>query len=156
MIKHSQNIIINANNQKVWNFLVDFSKSLIFDRYYLLIELPQRYSVNDDSSFSVKAKYLFQSYHLYAKVVNHTPLNSLKIKLSSNTFYHVKTFKLVSIQNKTQISYIYTAHFNNTIKNIVMFSMLKASCLSELVYIKKAIESSEDYIENKKVHSILY
>ena len=111
MIKHSQNIIINANNQKVWNFLVDFSRSLIFDKHYLLIELPQRYSVNDDSSFSVKAKYLFQSYHLYAKVFNYTPLNFIKIKLSSNKFYHVKTFKLISIQNKTQIRYIYNCKF---------------------------------------------
>ena len=37
-----------------------------------------------------------------------------------------------------------------------MFSMLKASCLSELVDIKKAIEPSDDYMENKKVDFILY
>ena len=40
MIKHTQNILINSDNQKVWAFLIDFSRSLIFDRYYSLIELP--------------------------------------------------------------------------------------------------------------------
>ena len=156
MIKHSQNIIINANSQKVWKFLIDFSRSLIFDKYYSLIELPQKYSVNGNSSFRVKAKYLFKNYYFDAKVVNHVPLKSIEIILSSNKNHHHKIFNLISLQNQTQISYTYIANFDSKIKNIIMFFILKASYLSELAHIKKAIESLEDYTEHKKVHSILY
>ena len=30
MINHSQNIIINSEKQKIWNFIIDFSRSLVF------------------------------------------------------------------------------------------------------------------------------
>ena len=34
MVKHSQYIIINANIEKSWAFLIDLSRSLIFDKFY--------------------------------------------------------------------------------------------------------------------------
>ena len=39
MIKHKQKIIINSDIHKVWFFMIDLSRSLIFDQYYKKIEL---------------------------------------------------------------------------------------------------------------------
>ena len=59
MIKLEQKIIINANIQKVWFFISDLSKSLIFDQYYTKVELPSNYSLNNNLKFKVYAKYFF-------------------------------------------------------------------------------------------------
>ena len=46
MVKHNQNIIINSNLEKSWDFMIDLSRSLIFDNYFQLIELTGKYSIN--------------------------------------------------------------------------------------------------------------
>ena len=68
MVKHSQYIIINANIEKSWAFLIDLSRSLIFDKFYLRIELPGKYSINKNYAFNVNAKYFFNNYKLKAEV----------------------------------------------------------------------------------------
>ena len=60
MIKHRKKIVINANIEKVWFFMINFSRSLIFDRNYTLIELPSNYSVNNELKFKIHAKYLMR------------------------------------------------------------------------------------------------
>ena len=81
MIKHSQNIVINCEIQKAWRFLIDLSKSLIFDRYFILIEIPHDYTLNNDSQFLIKAKYLLTKYNFTGSIIKNTPPNMIKIKL---------------------------------------------------------------------------
>lgn len=159
MIKHRQNILINSDNQKVWAFLIDFSRSLIFDRYYSLIELPHGYSINNDSKFFIKAQYFFKKYDFNAIISNNAPPHMITIKLIDNkisNIYQIKSFKLSTSNNKTRLEYNFTATFNNTIKNTLLYSPMKASCIAELVFLKKAIESSEHIHEGKKVKTILH
>ena len=70
MVKHNQNIIINSNLEKSWDFMTDLSRSLIFDNYFQLIELTGKYSINKKYEFNVSAKYLFIHHRLKSKIVD--------------------------------------------------------------------------------------
>ena len=92
MVKHSQYIIINANIEKSWAFLIDLSRSLIFDKFYLRIELPGKYSINKNYAFNVNAKYFFNNYKLKAEV---------KEVMAPSTFSGSKLKLSFSISTKT-------------------------------------------------------
>jgi len=156
MIKHTQNIIINSSLDKGWSFIIDFSRSLIFDRFYSLIELPGAYAINNKYYFTIKAKYLFKNYLLRAEVINSIPPKKLKLKFYNNEFNQIKIFEFSPYENQIILTYTNTVNFNSFIKNILLSPMLKASCMAELIYLKKAIESSEYYTEEKKVKTLLH
>ena len=64
MIKHTQNIMVSCSIDKGWSFIINLSRSLIFDKFYIRIELPRKYTINSSHTFSVQCKYLFKNYHL--------------------------------------------------------------------------------------------
>ena len=158
MINHTQNIIVNCSIDKGWSFIINFSRSLIFDKFYTLVELPREYAVNTSYIFSVKCRYLLKNYHLEGSVINNSPPNRLELKFHDmkNNIDQYKIFELKKQKNQTLLSYHYQANFNNWIKDIILYPMTKASCFAELVYIKKAIESSEYLKEGEKVKTILH
>ena len=159
MIKHTQNIIVNCDQQKAWSFLTDFSRSLIFDRFFLVVELPRKYSINEDHAFNVKARYLFNDYSLSGSVIDNIPPYKLILKFSDKSNNHIiqeKSFKISAKNDGINLYYSYTSNFDNIFRNILLYSALKASCVSELMYIKKAIESSEKYHGGQKVKTILH
>ena len=58
--------------------------------------------------------------------------------------------------NQILLTYHYQANFNSWIQTIILYPMIKASCFTELVYIKKAIESSDYINERQEVKTILH
>jgi len=158
MIKHRKQIIINANIEKVWFFMINFSRSLIFDRNYTLIELPSNYSVNDKLQFKIYGKYLMKKIIMDAKVHKCSPPIYLSLSCSKKkgfTFNHFKEFKLKPFNDKTILEYYIKGEFNNFILNLFYGPILKFAFNLELEYIKKAIESSEINTSSKKLHTIV-
>ena len=159
MIKYSQNITINCDQHKVWDYLIDLSRSLIFDRYYNLIEIPQSYSINSNTKFSVNAQYLLKVYQFNGRISDNISFNKIEIKftdINSSKIFQTKSFKLINMGDKTKLEYEHCITFNNMFKNLLLYSPLKASCIAELVFLKKAIESSEHIYEGKKINTILH
>ena len=159
MIKHTQNIMVNCNQQKAWSFLIDFSRSLIFDRFFLVVELPSKYSINEDHIFNIKARYLFNDYSFSGSVIDNVPPYKLILKFVDRTNSNIilrKSFQISAKNDEINLFYTYIANFDNIFRNILLYSALKASCISELFYIKKAIESSEKYNGERKVKTILH
>ena len=156
MIKHRKKIVIKANNEKVWFFISDLSRSLIFDKYYTLVELPSNYSINKDLIFFIYTKYFFKIKKCEAKIVNTNAPLSLEIACSSpslNVFNHTKKFVLKSFNDKTELTYILEGSFHKNYYNIFYNYLIKIAFNLELQYIKKAIESSETNHNIKKMRT---
>ena len=149
MVKHNQNIVINSNIEKSWGFLIDLSRSLIFDRFFTRIELPSKYSINQEYIFTVKGNYFFSIYNMKANILKTTPPSLISIKFSDKNLVINKKFILSVMGEQTILSYNFEGDFGNVAKNILIFPFIKLSCLNELRYIKKAMESSEFYPDKK-------
>ena len=158
MIKHTQKINIKADCNKVWFFLMNFSQSLIYDKYYHKVELLPSYSVNQHLVFKFFCKYFFniQEYKALIKTCSPPKDFSIKVMKNSNFSYkHKKIFVLKSIgDNKTMLSYTNSGMFKYKVLNIFFNFFIKASCLKELKYIKGAIESSELDITGEKYNTL--
>ena len=153
MIKHTQKIEINADLNKVWFFLMNFSNSLIFDKYYTKIVLPSNYSVNENLIFKIYAKYFFQLKQYKATVVQCMPPQSLFLNIQNNKkhgYQHQKFFILNQIGSKTILTYKHLGTFNSLIMNLFSYVFIKSCCLNELKFIKKSIESTEINLDNEK------
>ena len=99
---------------------------------------------------------IIQNYLLRAKVINSIPPKKLELKFHNNRFNQIKFFEFSNHKNQIILTYTITANFNSFTKNILLSPMLKTSCMAELIYFKKAIESSEYYTEEKKVKTLLH
>ena len=154
MVKHSQYIIINANIEKSWAFLIDLSRSLIFDKFYLRIELPGKYSINKNYTFNVNAKYFFNNYKLKAEIKEVIAPSTFSIQLIDKGIFHKKNFILEPLNNKTKLIYNFNGKFGGGLKNTIISPIIKFSCINEIRYIKKAIESSEFYTNNEKINTV--
>ena len=153
MVKHNQNIIINSNLEKSWDFMTDLSRSLIFDNYFQLIELPGKYSINKKYEFNVSAKYLFIHHRLKSKIVDVVAPNLINIQFENSSIRINKIFEFSIYENQVKLYYFYQGSFSSPLNNILLSPMIKLSSIYELRYIKKAIESSE-YISEKKINPI--
>ena len=120
MIKHKQNILINSDINKVWFYLNDLPRSLIFDKYYKKINVSSKYSINNELQFSIHAKYLFHLSKLDAKILNCTPPQSIVFEMTSNNknvYNHIKKFTLVQKEHSTLLYYENIGSFNSIIIN---------------------------------------
>ena len=157
MIKHTQKIEINSDLNKVWFFLMNFSHSLIFDKYYTKIELPFNYSVNKNLIFKIYINYFFMLQQYNAKVKECLPPESfiLNIKNVRGVGYqHQKSFSLQKKGSKTLLTYKHSGSFDYFILDLFFFIFLKSSCLNELKHIKQSIESSEINLNDKKYNTM--
>ena len=148
MIKHRQKIIINANIEKVWYFINNLSRSLIFDRNYTLIELPASYAVNKNFNFFIHTRYFFKTNKANAKITHSNPPLMMEFEIKNQNkfnFNHKKRFILKAINNQTEFDYYLEGTFNNFIYNLLYIYIIKISASLELNYIKKAVESSENH-----------
>ena len=124
-----------------------------------MVKLPSKYSINEGHAFNINARYLFNDYSLSGSVIDNVPPYKLILKFVDRTNSNIimrKSFQISAKNDEINLFYTYAANFDNIFRNILLYSALKASCISELFYIKKAIESSEKYNGEQKVKTILH
>ena len=156
MIKHRQKIIINSDIYKVWFFIIDLSRSLIFDKYYRKIILDSNYIVNDKLKFNVSVKY-FSSSQLNARVIKSNAPKEIILQFKGKTkkvYSHKKTFKIEPLNDKTILYYSNEGTFNSKFHDIFFYYLIKSANTNEIKHIKKAIESSDIYYNSHQLRAI--
>ena len=156
MIKHKQKIIINSDIHKVWFFMIDLSRSLIFDKYYKKITLNADYIVNVQLKFKVTAQY-FKRDQLNARVIKINPLQEIIFDFDSKkkrSYSHKKKFQIEPLNQQTVLYYYNEGTFNSKFYDMFFYYLIKSSSISEIKYIKKAIESSDTYYNTNQLRAI--
>ena len=67
MLTIAENITINADINKIWAFLTDFSLSLNFNRFHTKLELPAQYSIGKLKKFKIDHNFGFGKYEMVQK-----------------------------------------------------------------------------------------
>jgi len=156
MIKHRQKIIINSDIHKVWFFIIDLSRSLIFDKYYKKIILDSDYIVNNKLRFNVSAKY-FSLCQLNGRVIKSDAPKEIILQFkgkTKKTYSHKKIFKIEPQHNKTILHYCNEGTFNSKFYDLFFHYLIKSSTINEIKYIKKAIESSDTYYNSPQLRAM--
>ena len=148
MIEVSENLLINADVQTVWAFLTDVEKSLSFNRFHIEIRLPNRFSVNNKSKFTIIHNLGFGIYKMTAKILNCKPPICLSIseQTTSNPkrgFSHIITFELEPKGDMTILTYSLKGTYGRKVQDMSFKPILKGVMIDELRQLKKAIESSQ-------------
>ena len=148
MIEITENIIINANINLVWSFISDFSKSLLFNRFHIKIDLPSEYSISKIKKFKIIHNFGFGNYEMLAEVKNvnppkHIALEEYYIKDKNKGFPHTINYNLKSINDKTKIIYTLEGTYGGKVQDLSFKPIVKGVMIEELLNIKNAIESSE-------------
>ena len=159
MIELSENLLINANVQTVWAFLTDVEKSLSFNRFHVDIRLPNRFSVNNKSEFTIIHNFGFGNLEIVAKVVECVITKQLVISEkasddSSKGFPHEIKFEIIKEDSNTRLNYSVSGSYGGRVQDMSFTPILKGVLKEEIIKIKNAIESSERIPENIKVGRI--
>jgi len=159
MIELSEKLLIKADVQKVWAFLTDVEKSLSFNRFHIEIQVPNHFSVNNNSEFTIIHNFGFGNYEMSAQVIEYVATKKLVIAEGSNDdiskgFTHKITFEIIQEQNNTQFNYSLSGTYGGRVQDLSFMPILKGVLKEEIIRIKNAIESSEQVPENIKVGRI--
>ena len=159
MIELSEKLFINADVQTVWAFLTDVEKSLSFNRFHVEILLPNRFSVNNKSEFTIIHNFGFGNHEMRANVIESVATKRLVISEiskddSSKGFSHEIKFEIFQEENNTQLNYLVSGTYGGRVQDISFTPILKGVLKEEIIKIKNAIESTEKIPENIKVGSI--
>ena len=159
MIELSENLLINADVQTVWAFLTDVEKSLSFNRFHVDIRLPNRFSVNNKSEFSIVHNFGFGNIEMTAKVIECISVKRIAISENptnetSKGFSHEFTFEIFQEGKNTCLNYSVIGTYGGRVQDISFTPILKGVLKEEIIKIKNAIESSEEVPENIKVGRI--
>ena len=159
MIDLSENLLINADVQTVWAFLTDVEKSLSFNRFHVEIRLPNRFSVNNKSEFTIIHNFGFGNLEIVARVIECITTKQLVISEkttdnSSKGFPHQIKFEIIKEDSNTRFNYSVSGSYGGRFQDISFTPILKGVLKEEIIKIKNAIESSERIPENIKVGRI--
>ena len=159
MIELSENLLINANVQTVWAFITDVEKSLSFNRFHVEIRLPNRFSVNNRSEFTIIHNFGFGNLEIVARVVECVTTKQLVISEkvsddSSKGFPHEIKFEIIKEDSNTRLNYSVSGSYGGRVQDMSFTPILKGVLKEEIIKIKNAIESSERIPENVKVGRI--
>ena len=159
MIELSENLLINANVQTVWAFLTDVEKSLSFNRFHVDIRLPNRFSVNNKSEFTIIHNFGFGNLEIVARVVECVATKQLVISEkasddSSKGFPHEIKFEIIKEDSNTRLNYSVSGSYGGRVQDMSFTPILKGVLKEEIIKIKNAIESTERIPENIKVGRI--
>ena len=159
MIEISEKILINADVQKVWAFLTDVEKSLSFNRFHVQIQLPNRFSVNNKSRFTIIHNFGFGNIEMTAKVIECIPVKRIVIsenptEVTSKGFPHEIIFEIIEEGNQTYLNSSVSGTYGGRVQNISFTPILKGVLKEEIIKIKNAIELSEEVPGNIKVGRI--
>ena len=159
MIKLSENLLINADVQTVWAFLTDVEKSLSFNRFHVDIRLPNRFSVNNKSEFTIIHNFGFGNLKIVAKVVECVTTKQLVISErasddSSKGFPHEIKLEIIKEDSNTRLNYSVSGSYGGRVQDMSFTPILKGVLKEEIIKIKNAIESTERIPGNIKVGRI--
>ena len=159
MIDLSENLLINADVQTVWAFLTDVEKSLSFNRFHVEIRLPNRFSVNNKSEFTIIHNFGFGNLEIVARVIECITTKQLVIsekalENSSKGFPHQIKFEIIKEDSNTRLNYSVSGTYGGRVQDMSFTPILKGVLKEEIIKIKNAIESSERIPENIKVGRI--
>ena len=162
MINITEYIYIKADINKVWSYLIDFSKSLSFNRFHTNIELPVNYSLSTMEAFIITHNFGFGNYEMIAKITDYSPpryitLSEYCCDNPSKGFPHDIDFYIESSLQKSKLTYRLEGTYGGKVQNISFKPILRGVMKEELLKIKNAIESSEityNSITSKTVHPI--
>ena len=159
MIEISEKILINADVQKVWAFLTDVEKSLSFNRFHVQIQLPNRFSVNNNLGFTIIHNFGFGNIEMTAKVIECIPVKRIVIsehptEVTAKGFPHEIIFEVIQEGNHTYLNSSVSGTYGGRVQNISFTPILKGVLKEEVIKIKNAIEFSEEVPGNIKVGRI--
>ena len=159
MIELSEKLLINADVQTVWAFLTDVEKSLSFNRFHVEIRLPNRFSVNNKSEFTIIHNFGFGNLEIVARVVECVTTKQLVISEkasddSSKGFPHEIKFEIIKEDSNTRLNYSVSGSYGGRVQDMSFTPILKGVLKEEIIKIKNAIESTERIPENIKVGRI--
>ena len=148
MLTISENIIINADVNKIWAFLTDFSKSLNYNRFHSNLELPSNYSVGKMKRFNIDHNFGFGNYSMVAEITECIPPNRICISEYCNGekrkgFPHSIEFHIEPLRDKSKIFYTVAGTYGGKVQDMSFKPILKGVMIEELIKIKNAIESSD-------------
>ncbi len=149
MLTIAENITINADINKIWAFLTDFSLSLNFNRFHTKLELPAQYSIGKLKKFKIDHNFGFGKYEMVAEITNCIPPNKLCLweycaDDKKKGFPHKVEFQIEPDGNKCKLSYTVTGTYGGKVQDMSFKPILKGVIIEELLKIKNAIESSEN------------
>ena len=148
MLTISENITINADVNKIWAFLTDFSMSLNYNRFHTSLELPANYSVGKMKKFNINHNFGFGNYNMIAEITECIPPNRLCISEyciedKKKGFSHSIEFQIEPSNEKSKIYYTVTGTYGGKVQDMSFKPILKGVMIEELHKMKNAIESSE-------------
>ena len=74
MIEITENIVINANINHIWSFLIDFPKSLLCNRFHVSIDISNNYSLGKIKKFNIVHNFGFGNYNMVVEIIDIRPL----------------------------------------------------------------------------------
>jgi len=145
----AEKITINADINKIWAFLTDFSLSLNFNRFHNKLELPDQYSIGKLKFFKIGHNFGFGKYDMVAEITDCIPPNKIClweycIDDKKKGFPHKVEFQIEPKGKKGTLSYTVTGTYGGKVQDMSFKPILKGVIIEELLKIKNAIESSED------------
>ena len=148
MINITHKIYIQADINKIWVYLTDFSHSLMFNRFHTNMELPANYSLRKMETFKIIHNFGFGKYDMVAEIKDSVPPNRLSISEycpddPKKGFPHTIDLQIEPAIQKSQLSYTVFGTFGGKVQDISFKPILKGVMKEELLRIKNAIESSE-------------
>ena len=149
MITITEEIIINADIQKVWSFLSDFEISLNINSFHQEIIIPNRFSLSGDSQqFNIIHNFGLGSINMTVEIVDCIPLQSIELYKKNKdklhkAFEHSSRYELFKNKELTKLKYITKGSFNIKIQNIPFKPILMKVMKNELINMKNMIESSD-------------
>ena len=149
MITITEEIIINADIQKVWGFLSDFEISLNVNSFHQEIIIPNKFSLSGNSQqFHIIHNFGLGSISMTVELVDYIPLKSIELFKKNKdklhkAFEHSSRYELFKNEELTKLKYITKGSFNFKIQNIPFKPILIKVMKNELINMKNMIESSD-------------
>ena len=148
MINITHKIYIQADINKIWTYLTDFSHSLMFNRFHTNLELPTNYSLGKMDAFTINHNFGFGTYKMVAKIKEYVPPNRLSISEycpddPKKGFPHTVDLQIEPALEKSKLIYIVSGTYGGRVQDMSFKPILNGVIKEELLKIKNAIESSD-------------
>ena len=93
MITITEQILINADQQKVWNFLSDFEMSLMINQFNKKIILPNKINLRKGSAkFNIIHNFGLGDVNMIVNIIEYQPLKKIEL-LKVESSYTYASFK---------------------------------------------------------------